>query len=154
MSATQDLVPLADAVIGASCGVETFLEQLHRAFGVTPGVRALLLHLADNGPRTLSEIAVSRRVSRQFVQKAARPLLGKGLLAADPNPRHRGAPKLRLTPWGVRVVEQIRAREALAFARVANELDSTEIGGALAVIRAFDAGVCGETAIQAQPSST
>lgn len=139
-----DLSELIEALTHAYHQLGELSDRLHRPFGITTGIRSILLLLAKGPPLTLSEIADERGVSRQFIQKIARPLIAKGLIAVEANPRHKRSAKLRLTGWGGRVVEQIRAREAGAFERVGSKIDMTSVAPALAALDAINVALADE----------
>lgn len=115
---SDDLESLLDAVNAAANRHALLAEALHAPFGLSAGMRSLLLLLAGGEALTLSEIAERRAVSRQFIQKLATPLIAQGLLLAEPNPRHKRSPKLRLSDWGQRIVAKLRQREAAAHGAI------------------------------------
>lgn len=119
-------------------------QALHAPFGVTAALRpVLLMLLAEGSALTLSEIATTRGVSRQFVHKLVTPLVAKGLVAVDANPRHKGSPKVRLTAWGRRVIQQAQKREAAVIEAIAAALDADALATACDVLDRLDGALAG-----------
>ena len=77
---------------------------------LSSGKLGVLRVLCEQGPRTVPEIARSRPVARQGVQRNADELAEAGLVEYSENPRHRRSKLLRITKRGERVYR--RARQA------------------------------------------
>jgi DNA-binding MarR family transcriptional regulator len=82
-------------------------EALARPEGQTLA-RWLVLETLEGGPAPVAEIARRLRLARQSVQRVADLLDRDGLVAYEPNPRHRLAKLARLTPAGVEVLRRIQ----------------------------------------------
>lgn len=87
-------------------------ETLHADEPVTLGMRAVLEYLQENGPTTVPDIARSRSVTRQHIQKLVNGLLDSGLVTLEPNPQHKRSLLVALTADGLRIIQRMRQREA------------------------------------------
>jgi DNA-binding MarR family transcriptional regulator len=87
-------------------------DEYLKADGITAADRAVMEFLYPD--ECLSVPAIARRysVSRQHVQATVNGLLGKSLLEASPNPRHKRSPLIALTDHGRRLFARVREREA------------------------------------------
>ena len=75
----------------------------------------MLRSLAEQGPRTVAQIARSRPVARQGVQRLADALARERLVEYLPNPDHRRSRLLRLTVRGRKAYQLlVRGQEAFA----------------------------------------
>jgi DNA-binding MarR family transcriptional regulator len=86
-------------------------EELARPEGQTLA-RWLVLGSVAAEPRTVAEVARGLRLARQSVQRVADLLERDGLVAYEPNPRHRRAKLARLTPTGAEVLGRIQRSQA------------------------------------------
>ena len=102
-------------------------ERLHETDALSGGERAVLLELADAGPRTVPDMARRRHVSRQHIQATVNPLLERGLLELAENPRHRRSKLVRITAAGRDVARRIRSREGLVIAAVVPRLRAADL---------------------------
>jgi DNA-binding MarR family transcriptional regulator len=78
------------------------------AVGQSTGRLGVLRSLAEEGPRTVAQIARSRPVARQGVQRLADALAREGLVEYLPNPDHRRSKLLRLTLRGAKTLHALR----------------------------------------------
>lgn len=116
-------------------------DRLHAAHGLSTGVRSVLLLLDRQGPRTLSEIARDRAVSRQFIQKLAQTLIARDLIVALPNAANRKSPRFALTPAGEQALATIREREAEVQEALASVLQAADLEPALKVLDRLNAAL-------------
>lgn len=65
------------------------------------------LSVFSDGPRTVSQAARRLGTTRQALQRTTNALLSTGLLSAAPNPDHRTAPLISLTPDGQALLARI-----------------------------------------------
>jgi DNA-binding MarR family transcriptional regulator len=91
-------------------------DVIHREDTLTFPERAMLIGLQSMGPRTISDLARIRLVSRQHVQVTARRLERAGWICCIKNPGHRKSHLLDLTPMGRTRLHAMRKREDAAFA--------------------------------------
>lgn len=94
----------------------------------TPVERGILKEIAEGGPRSVPELAESRHISRQAMQKAIDRMMAADLVVARPNPRHRKS--LLLSPTagaGTQLLREIRVRERSLFAKVAVPVAEAEM---------------------------
>jgi DNA-binding MarR family transcriptional regulator len=80
-----------------------------------------------NGPMTVSQIAADWWLARQSVQRVADLLADDGLVAYEPNPAHRRAQLVRITPKGLSVLDHIRAAQRDWAMKVAGRIGSQEL---------------------------
>src|SRR4051795_10946914 len=71
-----------------------------------------VLAAGEETPMTVAQIARAWSLARQSVQRVADVLEREGLVAYEPNPAHRRASLLRLTPDGRSALERIQAAQA------------------------------------------
>jgi DNA-binding MarR family transcriptional regulator len=102
-------------------------ETVHLADGLAGGERAVLVELADAGPRTVPEMARARTVSRQHIQSVVNALASRGLVELVENPRHRRSRLVRATQAGCAVVSQVRGREGRVVAGLAPRLEASNL---------------------------
>jgi DNA-binding MarR family transcriptional regulator len=88
-----------------------FFTQTGEALAKPEGqtlARWLVLETLESGPEPVAEVARRLRLARQSVQRVADLLYRDGLVAYEPNPRHRRAKLARLTPAGRKVLRRIQ----------------------------------------------
>ena len=71
-----------------------------------------VLAAVEHTPMTVAQIARAWSLARQSVQRVADVLEREGLVSYEPNPAHRRASLLRLTPDGRAALERIQAAQA------------------------------------------
>jgi len=110
-------------------------NQLFAGSGLTPGQVSLMRSLLDEGPQSVAQIARSRPVARQGVQRMADQLAVGGLLEFVENPSHRRAKLARLTARGERVINHAIAEELKWAGNIARRFDAREVMVARKLIR-------------------
>ncbi len=70
-----------------------------------------VLAAIEETPRPVADIARAWSLTRQSVQRIADNLADDGLVAYAPNPKHRRAQLVRLTPRGRSVLKRIQANQ-------------------------------------------
>ncbi|MBL9009954.1 MAG: winged helix-turn-helix transcriptional regulator [Alphaproteobacteria bacterium] len=110
-------------------------DALHASRGLNSALRSILVTAAAQTPRTVSQMARERRVSRQYLQRAVDDLIAMGLLAALPNPGHRRAPLIALTRRGAAMTAAIRNAEAPLVAGLFAGIDGSALASTAAVLR-------------------
>ena len=73
--------------------------------------RWVVLDAVASDPATVAQVARQRGMARQPVQRVADVLVAEGLAAFKPNPRHRRAQLLTLTPRGRRALAKISGQQ-------------------------------------------
>jgi DNA-binding MarR family transcriptional regulator len=101
--------------------------------------RLALLRSLGRAAKTASELARERGASRQSTLRIVESLLAEGWIARAPNPRHRRAPLLGLTPLGARVYERAALAQAEALNRLAERCDPAQVLDALRLLRSLRA---------------
>ncbi|MCR9141097.1 MAG: MarR family transcriptional regulator [bacterium] len=122
--------------VGFHTLVEAY-ETVHRAEEITVGMRAVLEFVDREGPRTVPDIARSRRVSRQHIQTLANPLEERGLVEFVENPAHRRSPLVALTVPGANLIARMRAREAEFLKSIRLRSSSRDFETATEILRSF-----------------
>ena len=123
-------------------------EALARDGGQTLA-RWVVLDAVSAQPATVAQIARRRSMARQPVQRVADSLVVDGLAAFSPNPRHRRAQLLTLTPEGRHVLSAISVRQ-----RIWADAHGTRIGAeALERARALIAEIRPQITMPDSPSS-
>lgn len=105
------------------------------------GYWGMLRSLKVEGPQTVPQIARSRPVSRQHIQKLANEMISEGVIELVDNPIHRRSKLLRLTGKGENVFQEITdriAQEAEGFAE-GMDMDIEEILISVRVLRRMSA---------------
>jgi DNA-binding MarR family transcriptional regulator len=90
-------------------------DRRARRVGQSTGRLGVLRTLAEEGPRTVAQIARSRPVARQGVQRLADALAHEGLVEFVHNPDHRRSKLLRLTSRGSQAYQAlVQGQQAFA----------------------------------------
>jgi DNA-binding MarR family transcriptional regulator len=110
-------------------------ERMFAAVGQTPGKVSLMRSLREEGPQSVAQLARTRPVARQGVQRMADELSAEGLIEFVPNPSHRRAKLARLTTRGQLLMEKAMAGELRWAARLAHNFSEREIETTRDVIR-------------------
>jgi DNA-binding MarR family transcriptional regulator len=114
-------------------------EALARPAGQTLA-RWLVLEAVQDGPATVAQIAREMHLARQGVQRLADLLVRDGLAVYEPNPAHRRAKLLRLTPEGRSALRTVQAAQRTWADALGAELGEAELRQAGAVLdRVLDA---------------
>ena len=105
--------------------------------GQSSGRYGLLGTLVREGPRTVAEIARSRPVARQGVQRLADDLAAEGLVEYLDNPRHRRSRLLRITPAGERTWRALSRLQLAHAGALGADIPLTDLRTAARVLRAL-----------------
>jgi DNA-binding MarR family transcriptional regulator len=70
-----------------------------------------VLAAVEHGPMTVAQIARAWSLARQSVQRVADLLAADGLVTYEPNPKHRRANLVELTPSGRAALRRIQAAQ-------------------------------------------
>jgi DNA-binding MarR family transcriptional regulator len=132
-------------------GVEHLLEEtrlLARALeswratrqdddSIRGAMRGVLDRLSSSGPSTVPTIARAEGVSRQTIQVQVDTLSELGMVERRANPAHRRSTLIALTDAGRAWVEDTRAREEHALARLQVGVSDTAVTDATRVLAAW-----------------
>jgi DNA-binding MarR family transcriptional regulator len=114
-------------------------EALAKPAGQTLA-RWLVLEAVQDGPATVAQIARQMHLARQGVQRLADVLVRDGLAVYEPNPAHRRAKLLRLTPQGRSALRTVQAAQRSWADALGAELGEADLRQASAVLeRVLDA---------------
>jgi DNA-binding MarR family transcriptional regulator len=89
-----------------------------------------VLAAVEETPMTVAQIARAWSLARQSVQRVADVLERDGLVAYEPNPAHRRASLLRLTPDGRVALERIQAAQAEWAGAVGERVGARDLAAA------------------------
>ena len=103
------------------------------------GYWSVLRILKINGPQTVPQIARSRFVPRQSIQKLANEMLEDGVIELVVNPAHKRSKLLRLTSKGEAVFEELSERFAWLSETLAEQGDAAQLENAVIVVRHLQA---------------
>ncbi len=129
---------LFDVILATAAAFFRIREAGKRMGAVTPwggGLWGMLRTLKLEGPCTVPQIARSRPVARQRIQKLANELAESGLIEFIDNPAHRRSKLLRLTPDGEAAYEEIRKNMADMAEQLAIGMKEAELRTTAAVLR-------------------
>lgn len=101
------------------------------------GLWGLLRSLDIEGPQTVPQLARSRPVARQHIQKLADKLAADGLIEFVDNPAHRRSKLLRLTKKGAAVYAALTDRIQDMTEDLAQGMNAGEVRTAARVLRAI-----------------
>jgi DNA-binding MarR family transcriptional regulator len=110
-------------------------DRRTRGVGQSTGRLGVLRSLAEEGPRTVAQIARSRPVARQGVQRLADALAAEGLVEYLDNPDHQRSRLLRLTRRGARTYEVLRRGQHAFAEELTRDLSRDELRRCTAVLR-------------------
>ena len=103
-------------------------ERMFAAVGQTPGKVSLMRSLKEEGPQSVAQLARSRPVARQGVQRMADKLSAAGLIEAKPSARQaRKAHHPRATADGKAIAGELRWTSRLAHNFSEREIETTRM---------------------------
>ena len=108
--------------------------------GLTVTERAVLEQIHDNGPMPVPRIGDALVLPRQFVQKTVDGMMDKRLVERRQNKAHRRSALIVLTPLGAELIADVLIREAKVTARVAANLEPSDVAAAKRVIETMILG--------------
>jgi DNA-binding MarR family transcriptional regulator len=98
------------------------------------GYWGLLRSLKGEGAQTVPQIARSRPVSRQHIQKLANEMIVEGVIEWVENPAHRRSKLLQLTPKGEIVLQQLNGQIEQEAVLLSENVDVEELQVAVSVL--------------------
>jgi DNA-binding MarR family transcriptional regulator len=104
-------------------------------------MRAVLELVLHSGALSVPAIARAQGVSRQHVQVQVDALVAADLVAPQPNPAHKRSPLIALTAQGRAMIENMRAEELRAFARLQTGVSDEALAEAAQVLAACRAAL-------------
>ncbi|WP_036945622.1 MarR family winged helix-turn-helix transcriptional regulator [Pseudanabaena sp. PCC 6802] len=99
------------------------------------GYWGILRSLKVEGAQTVPQIARSRPVSRQHVQKLANEMIAEGVIESISNPAHQKSKLLQITAKGELVFQEISERIAQEAESLAQDMDIDELQISIKVLR-------------------
>lgn len=125
---------LIDAVRVLFHAATSASERLHADGTVSVGMRAVLEYLARNGHSPVPEIARSRSVSRQHIQKLVNALMEQGLVETRPNPTHRRSQLIAPTARGEDATAAFLSSEDAYLTEVCDHLSPADLARAREIL--------------------
>jgi DNA-binding MarR family transcriptional regulator len=132
--AREELALLIADLFEAAGALRRHGDQLAAVAGQTQA-RWQLLSVISEGEWTAPRVARRLGITRQAVQRVAKPLAEDGLLSLEPNPDHQTSVILRATPEGQKALEEITAAARDWQTRAAAELSPSELAATRSVVR-------------------
>lgn len=117
-----------------------FGDKITRDLGMTSARWQVLATVAKT-PMSALQLARSLDMQRQSVQSTMTRLVDDGLLLLVDNPDHSRAKLARPTKDGVRILEQIWARQATYLAAWSDRLETEDLQVAIATIETVEAAI-------------
>ncbi len=109
------------------------LEELQ----ITAADRAVMEFLYPDKKLSVPEIASRYRVSRQHVQVTINPLVERGLLLTEPNPRHKRSVLVALTKSGRALFKSVINQESRVIDELFSEISSSNVKTTAATLNAL-----------------
>lgn len=132
--------------------LEQAARLLHHGDDLTVAERRLLLLLRQGGPQAIPQLARRREATRQYIQQTLAPLVARGLVAWQENPRHRRSRLAVLTEEGVGMTRRVMQREGELVRRLAAGADLNRISATVETLRELDDHLRAATAAAMPPS--
>lgn len=125
---------------------------LHHGDDLTVAERRLLLLLRQGGPQAIPQLALKREATRQYIQQTLAPLVARGLVTWQDNPRHRRSRLAVLTEEGAGMTRRVMQREGELVRRLAAGADLKRITATVETLRELDDHLRTATAAARQSS--
>lgn len=109
-------------------------DCLFGEYGLTAGKRAILRDISISGPQSISQMARSRPVARQYIQRLVAELAVAGLVKLGPNPKDGRSKLVSLSASGESLLARIAVGEAAFVDRLASDLDPRALQAARDVV--------------------
>lgn len=121
--------------------LKQWVESFHEGLGLSAPMRAVLELLLRGGAMTVPDMARARGVSRQHIQQQVDALVESELVERSANPAHRRSPMIVLSDRGRALIQNMRAREQNAIARLQVGVSDNAVDEAAQVLAAWRAGL-------------
>lgn len=103
------------------------LENIHGDGELSSAKRSVLLEIQQTGPLTVPQLARTRRVSRQSIQKVVNLLCREGRVVFVDNPHHKRSKQVALTEVGGEYLQLMMQKEYDSFRRMNLELTPKDL---------------------------
>jgi DNA-binding MarR family transcriptional regulator len=110
-------------------------KQMGAVTAADGGYWGMLRSLKLEGPQTVPQIARSRPVSRQHIQKLANEMVADGVIEWVENPAHRRSKLLQLTPQGEAVFAELSVQIAQMAAEFAEDVKAEDLQVSVQMLR-------------------
>ncbi len=121
--------------------LKRWADAVDESAPLTPAMRGVLERLLLGGPATVPDIARTRGVSRQHIQQQVDVLLERGLVGRQQNPAHKRSPLIDLEDKGRALIQDMRAAELDALARLQVGVSDNATAEAAQVLSAWRAAL-------------
>lgn len=121
--------------------ISTFflLQEAGRRMGAVTaadgGYWGMLRSLKVGGAQTVPQLARSRPVSRQYIQKLANEMIADGTIELVDNPAHQRSKLLSLTARGEAIFQEINQRIVQEAEGIAQNMEAAELQVSVRVLR-------------------
>jgi DNA-binding MarR family transcriptional regulator len=136
MSAPEMIPLLVADVFELSAAFRRAGDKIAKKVGQTQA-RWQVLSAASNGDKSVPQIARRLGYARQSVQRVVDLLVSEGVAEYVSNPDHKSSALVRLTGEGERQLRKLTNAADRLHSRMAEELDSKDLGVALRVLRSL-----------------
>ena len=113
-------------------------DEMLEGKGINSSQRAILEFLHSSDPKTVSQVAREKSVSRQHVQTLTNSLIDLKLVKCVENPGHKRSPLLKLTRKGSQLFQSIRQEEAAFIQKMEKQFSANDITKTVQTMIAFD----------------
>ena len=114
--------------------LKALASEMHADLGITASMRAVMETLAEEGDKTVPEIARIKGVSRQHIQVNVNALVDENLVKLIDNPTHKRSPLVVLTKNGRTAFREMRRREASTLDYLAADFKADTLDNAAAML--------------------
>ena len=118
--------------------LRTASDEMLEGTGINSSQRAILEFLHSGDPKTVSQVAREKSVSRQHIQKLANSLVDLELVKCVENPGHKRSPLLKLTHKGSQLFQSIRKEESAFIQKMEKQFAAKDITKTLNTLIAFN----------------
>jgi len=122
-----ELRAVVDETIALFHRVRYVAEQIYGPDGRSTARRGLLRGLVRYGPRTVPQLALARRVTRQHTQEVVDRLAADGLVELIANPAHARSRLVRATRRGESLVERMDETDARVLVAIGGGLSIRDL---------------------------
>lgn len=131
---STEVLKLTSAIRRSFQRLRRVANGLHGDLAINASKRAILEDLSANGPRTVPQIAASKDVSRQHIQKVVDALVEQESVSLVPNPEHQRSPLVELTDSGRAAFAEVQKREIHLLRMLAKAMDPPSVKAATSTL--------------------
>jgi len=121
--------------------IKAVANEMHGDLKITASMRAVLESLEVTGERTVPDIARSKGVSRQHIQKIVNTLSAAELVAVNDNPGDKRTSLVSLTERGRESFREMKLRESAMLNSLGGMFPSDDMETTITTLRALTASL-------------